>query len=363
MRSNSLRWLVCPAGGCQGALSPINSFPPIWNSSDSTELVEGVLKCNRCRLEYPVILGVALLETDLQSYLSVFWSEIESCAAAVPDTPLSRSMRTYLGVPSAFSGHSGPPPELDRSLEWTTSPYLQAHYDRESLGEDLPEGWWRDAVGLHSLDYRNPYSYLLEAARQLSGSPGAGLAVEVGTSVGRGSAELAGCYAYSVGVDRSFRAILTARRRLLSRPAPLNEYQVQTEKGRWEPRQLPVLPAIPNLDFVVASGAALPVAAGAASCGAALNVLCAVSAPLALLEELSRVLRRGGALLVSSPFWSDSEADGGSPFALGGPELLHEAVRPGFDIVAEDDMVPWVLRLAKRRWNVYLCHCVVATKR
>ncbi|HVL52237.1 MAG TPA: methyltransferase domain-containing protein [Actinomycetota bacterium] len=362
MRTQSLSWLACPAAGCEGALSPGDSPQARWGDTGGAELLEGVLECRGCGARYPVILGVALLSMDLQSYLWTFWTEIESCAALTPQG-VSREMVQYLGIPSAFTGQAGPPAEADHDLEWSTSPYLQTHFDSRSLTDELDEGWWRDAVQSHLVDSSNPYRHLMEAVRDASGHRSDGLAVEVGTSVGRGSAELAGCFEYSLGVDQSFRAILAARSLLLGEPARMTSYRVQTEKGRWEAKNLTVPTDIANLDFVVASGNALPVRSSGASCVAAVNVLCAVSEPLAMLDELARILARRGTVLISSPFWSDSDPDGESPLALGGPEFLRENLRRDFEVVSEKDMVPWLLRLAKRRWNVYLCHCVVATRR
>ena len=361
MRTQSLNWLACPAPGCAGPLSPKPSFDSMYSGSAQEELLEAVLVCSRCRSEYPVILGVAILELDLEVYLSAFWDEIESCSQDLAEAGrISRAMRSYLGIATSFTGQSGPPrPRPD--LQWTTSPYLQAHFDPNSLGADLSQGWWLDAVENHRED---PYSFLLgEARKQAESRPGEGLAIDVGTSVGRGAAELASLHRYSVGVDRSFRSILAARRHLLDVPSPLDTYLLETEKGRWEPRSLPRSAAIPNLDFVVGSGAALPVAAGGASCIAALNVLCAVSDPLAMLNDFARALAPGGSLLLSSPFWSDAGEQGETPLATGGPQFLKTELAPHFEILVERDEVPWVLRVTKRRWDVYLCHCVVATRR
>ncbi|HEX2148917.1 MAG TPA: hypothetical protein VHI31_01895, partial [Actinomycetota bacterium] len=105
------------------------------------------------------------------------------------------------------------------------------------------------------------------------------------------------------------------------------------------------------------------VAAGGASCIAALNVLCAVSDPLAMLNDFARALAPGGSLLLSSPFWSDAGEQGETPLATGGPQFLKTELAPHFEISVERDEVPWVLRVTKRRWDVYLCHCVVATRR
>ncbi|MEX0790450.1 MAG: hypothetical protein WD178_06700, partial [Actinomycetota bacterium] len=213
MRTKSLNWLVCPSSGCGGALSPSPSFKPIYIDPTGQELTEAVLSCRTCGDEYPVILGVALLEIDLGAYLGAFWDEIEACGAELSGVEISRAMRSYLGIASSFTGQPGPAtPSPD--LQWTTSPYLQAHFYPGSLTGYLA-GWWRDAVDGHRTGKIDPYTWLMAAARERTAGRSGGLAVDVGCSVGRGAAELASLYDYSVGVDRSFRAILAARRHLL----------------------------------------------------------------------------------------------------------------------------------------------------
>jgi len=356
MRTKSLKWLACPAPGCAGPLSPLPSFDTRHDGSD--EIIEAILVCGECGADYPVIAGVALLENDLGTYFGAFWPEIQACAAESGEGGISQALCEYMGT--ARSEH---PESPEASLQWTTSPYLQAHFDSGSLGDDFEDGWWRDAVDAHRAGGHDPYFVLLADARDLAGSAPAGLAFDVGASVGRGAAELARLYPYSVGVDRSFRAIFTARRHLLGHPSLLTEYLLETEKGRWEPRTLPPAPPAGNLDFVVASGGALPVAGGRASCVAALHVLCAVPEPVELLDDFARVLEPGGLLLLSSPFWSDPAGDGETPLAIGGPDYLRAVLDPAFEIRREEDGVPWLLRVAKRRWNVYLCHCLAAIRR
>ncbi len=352
MRTKSLDRLACPAPGCAGPLAALPSFDPTYDVPD--EIREAILVCGRCGADYPVLLGVALLEDDLGTYLGTFWPEIEACNAELGGAGISAEMRSYMGIPDA---------EPAGDLRWTTSPYLQAHFDPGSLGDDFDRGWWRDAVEAHRAGGKDPYTVLLAAARDLTGPAPAGLAFDVGTSVGRGAAELALLYPYAIGVDRSFRAILAARRHLLGAPSPLTEYLLETEKGSWETRTLSPAKPAGNLDFVVASGGALPAAAGSASCVAALNVLCAVPEPVALLDDFARVLEPGGLLLLSSPFWSDPSEGAETPLAAGGPEYLRTTLAHAFEITREEDGVPWLLRVAKRRWDVYLCHCLAATRR
>lgn len=357
MRTGTLHHLACPVPACRGALEHLSTVE-VTGTPDET--LEAVLQCTRCAAEYPVLMGVAILEVDLPGYLAAFWSGIESCSAGAGQLGISPRMCAWLGVPEAFTGRTGPPPEPepDRSA----SPYLQSHLDPASLLTDLPAGWWRDAVQAHGRGEEDPYAYLLGAAESALRERGAGLSIDVGCSTGRGAAGMARWCDFALGVDRSFPAVLAARQALLGSPAPLGSYQVQDEKGRWRTREMGPLEAPANLDFVVAAAGELPVANGAASCVGALNVLCAVRDPGSLVESFARVLSPGGLLLLATPFWADDDEAGESPFASGGPPGLHLMLGEAFRVAQERDMVPWLLRLAKRRWNVYLSHCVVAVR-
>jgi SAM-dependent methyltransferase len=363
MRVASLTWLACPAPGCAGELSVAPSVPPKWGDAGQSELLEGILACGSCEAEYPVILGAAILVPQQHRYLWAFWNEIERCEKEA-GAEISHTMRSYLGVSAAYIGRAEPDDPWDQSLDWTTSPYVQAHFDAESLTDGIPPGWWQDAVSRFGHESTDPYRYLLSTARGIKGQAGDGLAVEVGASVGRTAADLAGDYRYCIGLDWSFRAVLSARRLLLSQPSRQETYPLEGERGDLVERELRPVRSPDNLDYVVADGAALPFAQGGTACVAALNVLCAVTTPKQLVDELCRVAAPGGLLLVSSPYWSDTEPGlQKSRLALSGPGDTRAALESCFEILAEQDMVPWLLRLAKRRWNVYLCHCLIAARR
>lgn len=363
MRVATLPWLACPAPGCSGRLSVGNGVPPRYQEAGETELLEGILVCGSCGAEYPVILGAAILVPEQHRYLWAFWNDIERCATEIAGAEISITIRAYLGIPGVHIGRAEPDDPWDQSLDWTTSPYIQAHFDTGSLTSDLPQGWWQDAVGRFGAESVDPYTYLVATARGMTG-PARGLAVEVGTGVGRITADLAADYRFCIGVDWSFRAVLTARRLLLSQPSPMEAYPLEGERGQSVDHTLRPLRSSGNLDYVVADGAALPFPNGGASCVAALNVLCAATEPRRLIDEIRRVAAPGGLLLLSSPYWPDSEPGfQKSPLALGDPHEMRAALEPSFEILAEREMVPWMLRLAKRRWNVYLCHCLVAARR
>lgn len=363
MKIASLKWLVCPVPGCHGPLSASGHPGAVRFGPDQSEMLEAIVQCGTCSAEYPVVMGAAILVPDLNNYLMAFGQEIEKSARQLPGIGISAGMTRYLGFPSAFTGHAEPG-RWEENLDWSISPYIQAHFDRESLDEDLPEGWWRTALKQFE-NTKDPYKFLVDSALARSASSGkSGLLVEVGASVGRVSADLAPAFEYCVGVDWSFTAVLAARRLLLRQPDPLEDYALELEKGQVEMRPLALIPGLANLDFVVADGAYLPFSGGSAECIAALNVLCAVPRPTQVLAEFSRVSKQSGLLLLSTPYWFDQDPSpaGSSPFALGGPEEMVQALAQNFEILEEQEMVPWLLKIAKRRWNIYLSHCLVATR-
>lgn len=362
VKIESLSRLACPAPQCKGELSVDGSFPCEWDRSDA-ELTEGLLLCRRCRADYPVILGVALLVADLPQYFWAFWPEMERCGRQLPDGRISRGMLEHLGVASAHMGHAGPPPEDREGLGWTVSPYLQVHGDRDSMTQGLSDGWWRAVVDGYGEDGPDPYRYLLDAAGRHRPKGDTELAVEVGSGIGWGAAQMAGSSTYSMGLDWSFTAVLTARRYFLSIPCPIEHYDLETEKGSFVDRPLDPQKVQANLDFVVADGGDLPLSGAQCSCLAALNVLCAASDPTRLFREFARVVRAEGLLLLATPYWADNGVNGESAFARGGPAFTRSALLPEFRILEEADMVPWLLRLAQRWWNVYLSHCLLAERR
>lgn len=328
------------------------------------ELAEGVLRCCQCGASYPVIVGVALLVPSVGSYLGRFWEGIAACVSAEGGASMSGEMM-------AFLEDARSPDEPVADDPWSqndpavTSRYLQAHFDEASLPLDLPAGWWRASVEQYGADGYGPYQYLIGFDRRRQGPQPAGLAVDVGSSVGRMAGDLALTHAYALGIDWSFRAVLTARRYHLGTPSRLGSYRLVRERPPASERQLAVRERPRGgLDFVVADATALPIPSGGAECLAAMNVLCTLPDPHMLLSEVARVVGESGTLLLSSPYcWGADAWAAIAPLGISGPEYVRNQLQGTFDIAAEDEAIPWLLRLGHRRWDVYLCHCIVASRR
>ena len=76
--------------------------------------------------------------------------------------------------------------------------------------------------------------------------------------------------------------------------------------------------------------------------------------------KAARVLRPGGALLLSDPFyWRDGEAPEGDPRAAVRAVLEKQGLR----VEEERDAIPWAWATYDRHWRVYFSFCLQARKR
>ncbi len=89
--------------------------------------------------------------------------------------------------------------------------------------------------------------------------------------------------------------------------------------------------------------------------------------PNKLLDDVHLALRRGGILITTDPYyWDTARASieqwlGGR---LGEPssDAMRNAISKRFSLLAEQDMVPWVLKEYDRYFKLYFNHHLVARK-
>jgi SAM-dependent methyltransferase len=241
--------------------------------------------------------------------------------------------------------------------KWTGA-YVWAHYHR-----NLPPDEATPVVQqmLDSLENQNPHR-LLDAmiGRHLTG--GRRLAVDVGCSVGGFTARLACRFDFTIGIDLSFDKLLQARRLLLHEPEAPTGYRYYQEGNRWEERALRV-PAVSNIDFVLASALRLPISTESCDAVASVNVLDIVDDPHVMLDEMQRVLRRAGIALLASPYLDINRAVTHYLAKKSPPATtVRQKLSVACEVVEEVDDVPWVIRNARRRYQLFLDHCVAALK-
>ena len=319
--------------------------------ADADEVLEGVLLCSErhCQREHPIIDGIPVVVADIASWAS------HQIGGVLRRDDLSAYAESLLGD--------------------ATGPASEFHRDRSNLSI---YGWahWGDLAPPEGRGHGGAYADLLAHALDLAGTRPAGVWLDLGCSVGRGTLELArrGA-ALAVGIDLNFAMLRVAERvRRQGRACfPLRRGGVVFERFD---AAVPDLPAtrmghtshwccdVSTLPFVDAhfEGALL------------LNLLDCVPDPLALLFETGRVVAPGGQALFSSPYdWSPNATPmaqwlgGHSQRSGSGGSSVTELRRilsadraAGVDtrlvIEAERDAVPWHVQTGERSTMAYSVH-------
>lgn len=361
MQCSTIQYLACPQPGCEGGLLADAS------SQCANEIREGILTCSCCGAEYPVIMGIAILVPSVQRYLRCHWDEIERCESELGGNgQLSQAMRSY--ILKSLNGTQVRPAHgrWDQELPWVTARYIWAHYaSATDEASEFPAWWGRALADYPSCD--TPYDWGLSQLSRHPVTSSPGLAVDIGASVGGMAWRLTRDERIHavLGVDLAFRAVLTARRLLLAEPAALERYDREEEEGKFVTCGIALDRPSGAVDFVVADAGALPLPAGGVSCATSLNLIDVLPSPTGLFRECARVLGEDGLLMLASPYRWDvhSPQSANPPLDETGPVFVRQHIAGQFAILAESAEVPWLIRLSRRRWNVYLCDCLIARRR
>ena len=364
MNLNLLEKLACPSQAtgarCLGNLSPAKSPDPRFASDHPQELIEGLLECAECGAAYPVLCGVAILVPDSAHYLAQNYQLILSTALEY-EIGISVDMRAYLHKIGAHA-EAGPRPAAEDSPRALSS-YLRAHYDRQSsLLNNLPQS--HPLTGFARAYAQNDlYNTLCEMLSPFL--PEKANILDLGCHVGRLTRDLAEQGHNLIGIDTSFMAVFTARRAVCGFPGPLNEYEYFRDGFQRENRPLN-LPPLVNADCLVASAVHLPFRPETFQAVACANVIDILPDPIALLRETRTVLIKDGIIALSTPYhrgagravsrWMGTEN------RMDAAQALKWRISHFFEILAEQDMVPWLLGEHERRFQIYLNHCLVGKK-
>ncbi len=354
MQTSIVPLLACPAIGssdsCSGslALAPLAGLPQRTVDGDAGEILEGGLACARCGAEYPILAGVAILVPGPEDYVRKYYGAMQRDLGR--HGWLSAAGRNWL------SRRGGRPGQEDYGADFRFSQQFEDPWDVALAMTDQPEAIYGEFAGwLERLRGVNPYNVLAEWSGRLPAQRN--LALDAGCGGGGLVARLARHYPLVFGVDRSFLAILLARRAVLHRPEPERTYYLTTRRGQQTLRPL-TLPPARNVEFVVGDCCRMPFASGLFDTVTSSNIIdiAGIDAPL---DDAARVVRSGGWLLLSDPFFfPEGEAPPGDP-----REAVRSAMeRRGFSIREERDGVPWAWVTYDRHWRLYFNWCAAARR-
>lgn len=312
---------------------------------EGDHVLQGVLECAACHMEYPIVDGIPIILYELRRYIADHVLEL------VARDDLDPILESVIG------DCCGPGSSYD-ALRQHLSSYAWDHY-----GDLDPVERSRDPAP-------GALQRILRRGRELAGATPPGAVLDVGCGVGRTTFELAPGAALVLGVDLHFSMLRLAAR-------VLREGVVRYPRRRvgavYDGREFNATFAdAERVDFWACDALALPFAPATFAFGVSLNLLDCVRAPRDHLAELARVLSPGGRALLATPYdWSPTATpfeawvgghsqrgpDGGAAepvlrALIGGD---HPSAVAGLRLIAEDD-VPWHVRLHERYVARYRTH-------
>lgn len=333
--------LVCPECRRPGPEGMITSPLEIRDAINEAEenIVRGILACQGCGMEYPIISGVPCILRDVGG-----WLEQEISASPFK-----------LDLPGKFS-HTKPnpthrTPEAERAL---VSAFSEFHY-----GEFSGRG---DSLSKENGEYWRSVTNLAEKNQDS--------ALDLGCSVGRFAFELACTNKIAVGLDIRLSGLINAERyRTEGRVA----YERRVAGRKFETVETDFRPA-ENVLFIAGNALDPPFHPGAFGQVVGLNILDNVPAPLTLLGQMDALLRPGSALLLGSPYeWregithpSEWLLKEGEDSAAMLSEILRGNAHPqtGFRYAIENEIfeIAWTMRNHDRYYSRFISHVIKARK-
>jgi SAM-dependent methyltransferase len=356
VKRSTLAFLACPGGAaaepCGASLRPaeIEGLPSLPSPTDAEELLEGGIACPLCGAVYPIFAGVAILDPEPMQYLRRYQGAL--CRDIERHGSLSEAAWRWLRQQDRPDV-----PHDDYGADFRFSQqFLEPWQVAQLLRPDAEVFYGGFGRWLRETLQAGPYALLSRWAGELAVNRG--LALDAGCGGGGLVARLAPRFQGVFGVDRSFLALLLARRTLLGSPAPLRRYRLARRRG--EERDVPLrVEATPNTDLVVGDCRRLPFppALFDSVCSANIIDIVGIQEPV---KAAHRVLREEGTLLLAAPYYfPDCPAPEGPP-----EEALRQALEAcRLTIELEADGVPWAWATYDRHWRVYFNHCLAARKR
>ena len=332
---------ICPR--ClhfEQAVAPLRVAERLETRGD--HLWQGMLHCSNqsCWMEFPVIDGVPIITPDPQETMRQAQAQI--MARSNPPAALAGVLGDALGQSADFDRN-----RLHLGL------YGWAHYSDWAGGE--------------------PASLAAISECGLASVPvGEGVAMDLGCSVGRTTWEMADGRT-TLGADLNIAMLRLAQTLALEGRVSFDLRRIGLVYDRVEV-ELPNDMAGRPVDFWAVDCLALPFRAGAFGLACAVNLVDCIAAPTNLLHETARVVAPGAGAWFTTPYdWSETVTEkaawlgghsGRSPHAgAGEPVLTATLEQAGFDVIAEDQDVPWRLRMHARSVMHYSLHLVGCIRR
>ncbi|MTJ55937.1 methyltransferase domain-containing protein [Anabaena sp. UHCC 0253] len=351
----------CRCPKCKkGSLTLDESILPVISKdvTDGQEIQEALLHCEYCNTLYPVVAGVAILVPNPLTYVAKNYSLICSLASQYISSLMFDYWSKHLGI---FSENNTSSMDWNYDDPLSLSLYIFAHYDKITEFLDLNHPLRK----LVDDEYGDWYERLLNLAKPyLRQQP---KVLDIGCNVGGLIYRLAYLSQFVYGLDYSFGSVFTARCILLAQPCLQNIYHLHIEGVTYQERPISV-ERPNNVDIVVASAGNIPFELKYFDLVTAINLIDVIPNPDCFLDNVDSLLKNQGIFLTTDPYYWETDSSAIEQWIGGRPnmpsnEAMRTEVSKRFNLLEEQDIVPWVLRVYERHYRLYFNHHLVAQKR
>jgi len=303
----------------------------------------GILHCSAetCRHEYPVIDGMPVIAPDLRRLLS------ERGVELLLRTDLDPRLESLVG------DAIGPESWFDATRQMLSTYGWDAYADLDPR-EQPQEGGPTPGAARRCLQKLLALNGPSEAVRVL----------DIGCAAGRTSFELASANpnALVLGLDINLALLSLARAAAAGQVSyPRRRIGLVYDRRCFSTG----FDAAPRVDFWACDAAALPFTAHTAELTVALNLIDCVPSPRQVFDQLARVTRPGGSILLATPYdWSqrvtgmENWLGGHSQRAAhaGSAEAFMDLLLQAHRVRAQTQAWPWQTRLHERSSVQYQAH-------
>lgn len=380
MLTSSVAHFRCPREKkkvrCHGALQVQASRTlQLKHLNNVSEVQSGHLLCTKCKAQYPILGGVAIIVPHVRDYLL---THVKGIAQTVSDAEIPREfLHEYREAKSEIQSEHI---EEDLEAERVTALYVMNHYLRSTTPASHSEGqWWKpqsdtgsplvDSLIRQYWDH-GPFAQIRTWVQDESTRFKKTL--ELGCGVGGLYSVLKSQTETYLGVDSSFGSIALARHLALGLPysgsLKIPEDLLHGPVSR--SLKLPPPPACHGqADFIVGDLDYLPIQEGIWDLSLSLNTIDMLENPSSLPQLQFDLLRPEGLAIQSCPYiWHPKIAHSlrkqlppaarlSSSRAV---EWLYE--RKGFQIQKSAHDIPWLFFKHVRQLEIYSVHAFVARK-
>jgi len=332
------------------------------DSQVGSQIVQGVLQCTdlNCQSEYPIIDGVPIIMPRLREFIA------DSIFSICGRNDLSAVTESILGdccsQGSAFD-----------SLRQHLSCYMWDHYSDLDPAEESNKplsSTYKSGSVVRVLEQ----GFALDSPFDTSTPSQVVCMLDIGCGPGRTSLRMAEHWGGMVlGVDVNFSMLKIASEMLRTHCV---RYPRRRTGLVYDRREFSVdLPNMEQVDYWACDALSLPFSDCAFDRCVAMNVLDAVSSPVALLDSISKSLSARGRAILACPYdwtatvtpvesWLGGHSQRGADHGECSPMLkrLLEAEPSKLKLVAELDGIDWNIRMHDRSSMQYRVHLICAER-